>query len=69
MVRWTFSRPRREIIYIGNYLLKNTYIMDKKKTLETIGDVIITIIAVAVGSLVFVTAITFLYHMIAAIFD
>jgi hypothetical protein len=43
--------------------------MDKKKTFETIGDVIITIIAVAVGSLVFVTTITFLYHMIAAIFD
>ena len=43
--------------------------MEKKKILETIGEVIVTVITIAVGSLVFATAVTFLYHMIAAIFD
>jgi hypothetical protein len=43
--------------------------MEKKKILETIGEVIVTVITIAVGSLVFATTVTFLYHMIAAIFD
>jgi hypothetical protein len=43
--------------------------MEKKKILETIGEVIVTVITIAVGSLVIATTATFLYHMIAAIFD
>lgn len=43
--------------------------MEKKKILETVGEVIMGIVIFAVGTLVTVTAGTFLYQMILAIFD
>jgi hypothetical protein len=43
--------------------------MGKKKIFETLGEVGITLITIAVGSLLLVTTITLLYNFIAAIFD
>lgn len=44
-------------------------VMDKKKILETLGEVIMGIVILGVGTLVTVTAGTFLYQMIMAMFD
>lgn len=43
--------------------------MEKKKIIETLGEIAITLVMLAVGSLVLVTAGTFLYNMVMAIFD
>jgi len=47
----------------------NKKVMDKKKILETLGEVAIGIVVFAVGVLVVSTAGTMLYQMIAAMFD
>lgn len=43
--------------------------MEKKKILETLGTVAITLVTIAVGTLVLGTSLTLLFNMIAAIFD
>lgn len=43
--------------------------MKREKIIETVVEVIMTIVVIAVGTLVVGTSVTFLYHMIAALFD
>jgi hypothetical protein len=43
--------------------------MEKKKKLETIGDVAVTVIAVGIGTMVASVCVIFLYSMVMAMFD
>jgi|APGre2960657444_1045066.scaffolds.fasta_scaffold54998_2 hypothetical protein len=43
--------------------------MEKNKIWETIGEIIINLVVLAVGTLVTVTAATFMYQMFCALFD
>lgn len=43
--------------------------MEKRKILETVGEIVMGLIGIAVGTLIIVTTVTFLYQMVAAIFD
>jgi hypothetical protein len=43
--------------------------MEKKKIFETLGTVAVTIVAIAVGTLVASVTLTLMYNMIAALFD
>ena len=43
--------------------------MKKEKIIETLVEVVMTVIAIAVGTLVVWTAVTFMYNMVMAIFD
>jgi hypothetical protein len=43
--------------------------MEKKKTLETIGEIVITIVSFSVGALIVVTCATLMYSMFMSLFD
>lgn len=43
--------------------------MKKEKIIETLVEVAMTVIVIAVGTLVVGTAVTFMYNMVMAIFD
>jgi len=55
---------------VTNVVVNNmAMFMEKNKIWETIGEIIINLVVLAVGTLVTVTAATFMYQMFCALFD
>jgi hypothetical protein len=43
--------------------------MEKKKIWETIGDIVVTVVAIGIGTMIASVTVIFLYSMFMALFD